>query len=68
MPMRRPPSPKPQQEPPNRAHDWATAATEARRQRDAAVKQELEERRLRRLQARAVANEWSSPQEKTRKV
>ena len=36
--------------------------------RDDAVKQELEERRLRRLQARAVANEWSSPQEKTRKV
>jgi hypothetical protein len=55
MPMQRPPSPKPQQEPPNRALDWATAATEARRQRDAAAKVTRSEQQWQWRQAHA----WS---------
>jgi hypothetical protein len=39
--------------------DWATAATEARRQRDAEVKAALTERRRRQRQEHAAANAWS---------
>ena len=57
--------PKPR-ETPNRMLarlDWATAATEARRQRDAEVKEERTERKRRRRQERA----WPPPQE-TRRI
>jgi hypothetical protein len=55
MPMRRPRSPQPQKESADRALDWAAAATEARRERDAKVKAALTERgRLGRQ-----ANAWS---------
>ena len=36
--------------------DWATAATEARRRRDDAVKQKIEELRQQRQQARAAVD------------
>jgi hypothetical protein len=39
--------------------DWATAATEARRQRDAAVKASLTAQHQQRRQERAVASAWS---------
>ena len=63
MPMRRPQSPKPQQEPANRSLDWAAAATEARRQRDAETKAVLTERRERGRQERAA---WSPQHEISR--
>ncbi|HEY2595334.1 MAG TPA: hypothetical protein VGK33_15690 [Chloroflexota bacterium] len=50
---------KPQREPPNRAIDWATAATEARRQRDAEAKQGVLEQLQRRQQERTESAAWS---------
>jgi hypothetical protein len=41
---------------PARTLDWATAATEARRRRDDAVKQKIEELRQQRQQARAAVD------------
>jgi hypothetical protein len=54
---------KPQKETPTRAHDWATAATEARRQRDAAAKVERSGRQQQRRQELEAANAWSPTHE-----
>jgi hypothetical protein len=67
MPMRRRTPPKPQKEPANRTLDWAAAATEARRQRDAEMNAVLTARRERGRQERDA---WSPTHEisRTRKV
>ena len=54
---------KPQKETPTRAHDWATAATEARRQRDAAAKVERSERQRQRRRELEAANAWAPTHE-----
>jgi hypothetical protein len=48
---------------PNRTLDWATAATEARRQRDAAAKVERSGRQRQRRQELEAANAWSPQHE-----
>jgi hypothetical protein len=54
---------KPQKETPTRVHDWATAATEARRQRDADAKAELIKRKWQRRQEHEAANAWAPTHE-----
>jgi hypothetical protein len=46
--------------------DWATAATEARRQRDAEAQAEMTERKRRLRQERAAAAAWSPVHENPR--
>jgi hypothetical protein len=53
-------------ETPNRTLDWATAATEARRQRDAEAKVELSARQRQRRQEREAVNAWSPQHEISR--
>jgi hypothetical protein len=48
---------------PARSPDWATAATEARRRRDAAAKVEQSGRQLQRRQELEAANAWSPQHE-----